>query len=118
MTDYYCDGAGWNGKVSKIAIVNGSNKTIMQVDYHKKFSNNETEYMAVLSACLIAEPGDTIYTDSQLVVNQIHGNWKCNEAYLHEFRDLIRIILEDTKVPLCFVFRNENLAGKLLEKLK
>lgn len=58
-------------------------------------TNNQAEYEAVILALLICWAADLhnpiIYSDSQIVVNQIAGKWKCNEnlaPYLLAVREI------------------------------
>lgn len=111
----YCDGSGWNGRESKWCVVAGGNPHIERYGYER--TNNEMEYGAVLYALNIADEGDVVCTDSQLVVNQVNGKWKCKEPRLQTFRDLAQQKLKDKPdVSLVWIPREESLAGKVLEK--
>jgi ribonuclease HI len=84
--------------------------------YNYECTNNEMEYAAVLWALNIAEDGDIVYTDSQLVVNQVMGKWKVKEQRLAGFCVLAKEKLQSKQVILVWIPREENLAGKVLEK--
>src|SRR3989304_8366617 len=90
MTDIHVDGAGFNSEVSKLCvIVIGTNKRVVST-VSEKWTNNEAEYRAVLQGIVIAEFGDSIWTDSQLVVSQVNGSWRTNEEHLRKLRDEVR----------------------------
>lgn len=111
----YCDGSGWNGQRSRFAVAceNGKNKIITFTDNR---TNNEMEYMAVLYALEhFAGSGDKILTDSQLVVNQVNGNWKVKQAHLFEFCQTAKTALDEKGCALTWIPREENMAGHLLE---
>lgn len=119
MTKFYADGSGWNGECSKFCVVRedekGSEILIKRIS-HSKHTNNEMEYRAVLFAIEHCENGDIIYTDSQLVVNQVHGLWKINYAHLQKFVDEIKAVWKKKPdVEIVWVSREQNLAGKVLE---
>jgi len=117
MTKIYCDGAGFNGKISRYAIVVDSpfvkNIHIVEND----LTSNEMEYIAVAHAMQLAKDGDVIYTDSRLVVKQLNGDWKINFDHLQFWNDeIIEEWKDKPNLKIEWIPRNENLAGKLLEK--
>ena len=92
-------------------------RMIICPDCKKEFvTNNEMEYAAVLWALNKAVDGDIILTDSQLVVNQVAGKWKVKEPRLDTLCKLARLKMEDKDVSLEWIPREENLAGKVLDK--
>lgn len=115
IKEVYADGAGWNGKVSRFAVVGAGREEI--ISFPVPFTNNEMEYKAVLFALRLPTCHDSnIFTDSQLVYNQVHGEWKCNFQRLRYMRNEIRQLLSQKKCHLAWAPREENLAGKLLER--
>ena len=112
---YYCDGAGWNGKVSKYCVCREDGKHwIYRMEYN--YTNNETEYMAVIHALLVfATEGDIVLTDSRLVVEQGNGRWKCKSKNLITYMMKVKQLLKERKCTLDYVHRDDNLAGNLLE---
>ena len=111
---FYCDGSGWNGRESKWCVVHDGKTNIERYDYER--TNNEMEYAAVLWALNKAVCGDIILTDSQLVVNQVAGKWRCKEPRLKGYCDTVWEKVQDKVVELVWIPREENLAGKVLEK--
>lgn len=117
MKEIYVDGSGWNGQVSKACIlVDGQDPEI--ITRHDEKTNNEMEYEALFVALLeLAEDGDIIYTDSQLVANQINKGWKCNHEHLRAYRDkCLEIISEKQGIIIKWIPRDQNKAGKVLER--
>lgn len=94
-------------------------------------TNNEAEYSAILAALQIMsksewfeknnEPCNSIICrlDSQLVVEQINGNYKVKQDHLKVFIADIRKVLTDYKVKIKFKYvpREQNkLADKLVNE--
>lgn len=73
-------------------------------------TNNEAEYEAVLTALLICVMSDfelpVIYSDSQVVVNQVNGVWRCNTDSLLPLLLSIREIQENYHFRLQHVKRD------------
>ena len=111
----YVDGSG--GPKSKYGFfIKDTGKSLCQS--LPGITNNEAEYRAIVAA--LKEIGNTekhitIYSDSQLVVNQIKQEYGINKDHL---RDLAREIWEMlAKLPNCdlvWIPRKENIAGKML----
>jgi len=96
-------------------------ETILYAYLDAPVTNNTGEYRAVGRALDIAwQYGFTdvlILTDSQLVVEQVNGRWKCKYSHLYELRDKIqRKMKQFEHCELRWVSREDNLAGKVLEK--
>ena len=88
--------------------------------YEKKseITNNQAEYMAIISALKKFVDTDdeiTIYSDSKNTVNQLNHEFAINNEKL---RDLAReswlIIGKFSNVSIVWIPRKENLAGKML----
>lgn len=120
MTTHYVDGAGYNGRYSAHAIVTGEEveEVILRVS-HKEYTNNEMEY-AALYHCLnrFAQAGDTIYTDSELIVRQISGEYNIKAQNLIPLYDKCTALLHNKHIEIKWIPRNRNLAGKILEQIK
>ena len=114
---YYCDGGGWNGIHSRWGIVDQNKKLIMyaKVYGHDAVTNNVAEYSAVLNALIIAQDGDIVISDSQLVIYQLQGKYKCKASHLKPLYEAGVKILIDKNIKLKWVPREENFAGKLLD---
>lgn len=87
----------------------------------KDATNNFAEWMALLRALIIIKSSGLsglddiiIYSDSQLIVNQYNDNWKIKKLDLKFVYDEAKALNVNTKVV--WLGREENLAGKYLEK--
>jgi ribonuclease HI len=93
-------------------------KNIVKIFENKGFTNNETEYLAVIEALnFVEENSDVlIFSDSKLVVNQIKMEWHIKEKRLKElFKKVIEIIdKKKLKFDIMWVPRERNKAGKIL----
>lgn len=118
MVEWYCDGAGWNGKYSAYCIVNKETGDYELNPLPLEKTNNEMEYAAVIAAMQKAMQGDIILTDSQLVCNQVRGKWKVKKPHLLPLCITARSLLNEKKLQIIWCSRKENLAGHLLEGLK
>lgn len=108
----YCDG-GTLGNGTKDAKSYGSYKIDEQDVIRLKFgslTNNESEYKT-----LIVLLGDLknqnlknieIFTDSQLLINQISGNWKINKNSLFGYAAEARILLQQCESKLTWISRD------------
>ena len=115
MTRFFVDGSGWNGLVSRACVTDERGKVL---DFHnstKGETNNEMEYHGVWRALLLAQEGDEIVTDSQLVHGQVVKGWKCNQPHLQVRRDACIDMLARKNVSLVWVPREQNVAGKVFE---
>jgi len=116
----YIDGGG--------ALLKGQRwKTIVLFengDYHKGEgpavkTNNEAEYSALIQALLDERAmGSTIYTDSQLLVGHLTKNWKVKAENLKFLVEIAKKLLSLNGAELVWVPREQNKAGKILEKQK
>ena len=88
--------------------------------YEKKseITNNQAEYMAIISALKKFVDTDneiTIYSDSKNTVNQLNHEFAINNEKL---RDLAReswvLIAKFSSISIIWISRKENLAGKML----
>jgi ribonuclease HI len=107
MVYIYTDGASrGNGGKSAAAfiITNGATELTRSARYLGNATNNIAEYMAVYDAleyCLnnnLCRKGTvtTIISDSQLIINQLKGNWKINKPELKQINDDIRTIISES----------------------
>lgn len=118
--DIYCDGlvepvnpGGW-ACWSFVAMNNG--KTLHSdsgcLGQGEGMTNNIAEYESVLRALLWAyknkHTAPRIYSDSQLVVCQVSGKYKCNKPYLAVLRERVRKGLSMTGGTLEWVPRERN----------
>ena len=115
----FADGAGWSGRVSKYCVSSENNPDGYIFITEHEYTNNEMEYRAVLHAFKLANDDDEIYSDSQLVVNQLIKKWKINHVHLRLLNEKIQKVWKSKpKIRLFWISRNKNLAGKILERTK
>jgi len=110
--DVYCD----SSLKASCVVIEGRIPVVSP--YHSAVTNNVGEYQAVLDAIALAlklEAMDVeIFSDSQLVVNQVSGVWQCRKRHLLPLRNAVRKGLKEAKYKLSWVPREKNLAGKIL----
>lgn len=115
---WYVDGSGAKDKESfgKICVLKeGSDPTVMEVQI-RGVTNNTCEYIAMRGALRSCDKGDVIYTDSQLVCEQLTGGWKINFDHLQKLNSECKEIMREKGVKIVWIQREKNLAGKWLEK--
>jgi len=120
MTDYYIDGAGWNGERSAYCVTtrdefNQFNEWNRVYIAEFQMTNNEAEYFALIEALKFARDGDRIFTDSELVVGQVLKGWKINFEHLRRLNVFVKKILSPN-IQIIWIPRESNYAGKLLER--
>jgi Ribonuclease HI len=94
--------------------------------YPERVTTNQGEYLALLHALDLVKDvwADHIYirSDSQLIVNQVSGIWRCRDPKLVPLRDKARTMLGTTGwtdyMTLSWTPREQNLAGIVLEGRK
>ena len=83
-------------------------------------TNNIAEYAAVVEALRwVADQqilGVALYTDSQLVVQQVSGAWACNKPHLQAWRDQVRAALQQCQGTLTWVPREQNTRADQLSR--
>ena len=129
MMIIYCDGCcvptnpggyacwGWiayeNGK-----SVNNNNGC---VGHGNGMTNNIAEYEAVLQALHWTKENHFINcrfrTDSQLVVNQVRGNWRINALHLMPKIEEARRLLKETKSTIEWVPKEQNVSADKLSRI-
>ena len=111
----YIDGGTRN---SNICLVDGDYTV---VKYRSKSpTNNELEYLALLYALGYIRDkykGEKviIYSDSQLMVNQMNGKWRVTTPNLVALHEKCSSMITH-KIKLKWISRKFNLAGHVLEK--
>ena len=115
MGQIFVDGSGFNGERSGYCILFEGGRCIEE-SFTEQNSNNMMEYIAVYEALKRCNSGDEILTDSQLVAKQIDGSWQCNFEHLMAMRDNCRELMNEKSVKITWIPREENLAGRLIER--
>lgn len=77
-------------------------------------TNNQAEYLALLVGLLYsrkyitAEKHIDIYTDSQLLVRQLLGEYRVKNPMLLKLFRQVQIVLNDLNYKICHIFREKN----------
>ena len=107
-------------------VISTSDGTILEKE--KKYigiaTNNEAEYQALLSGLQFVRNHYsectylTIYSDSELMVKQLRGEYKIREPHLMKFADSIKALLKELSMySLIHILRAKNkLADKLVNE--
>lgn len=115
----YADGSGTNGITCSYCVLREDGEVIKHEVFEGlggKATNNEMEYRAVIEALKAAKDGDSVSSDSQLVVYQVLGAYKVKEPHLKPLAEKARKLLESKDIRLQWVKRDNNVAGRYLEK--
>lgn len=102
----YCDGG-----LKEICVVYNDQTIIQKVNG----TNNENEYRAMLLSLSKAKDGDTIYSDSMLIVMQTIGRWKLKAHHLFELHEKAKQLYKSKNVKIEWISRDWNKAGWVLE---
>jgi len=116
----YCDGepAIMEGQYGKIAVVSDEHGTHVLDILSQRVTVNQAEYLGMREALLVANDGDTICSDSQLVVGQLTKGWAVNAQTIKSLFEECKQIYDRKHVTIRWVNRRDNLAGHVLERLK
>ena len=110
----HVDGSGFNGFESKFCVVFENGKSEI-IKFRTNKTNNEMEYESVIYALEKCDNNSIIYTDSQLIINQVRGSWKVKQQHLLPLMLKAHTLLVEKNAKLEYVPRDKNLAGNLLE---
>ena len=114
-TNVYVDGSGGsNGGYGFFVKETGESFYEKQSD----ITNNQAEYMAIISALKKFVDTDlkiTVYSDSKNTVSQLNHEFAINNEKLRELaREAWQLIAKFSNLTITWVPRKENLAGKML----
>ena len=113
MKHIYCDGSGF-GKYCYFCEETQESK-IQEVP-KKGMTHNQIEYLAVISGINAFPKEDlVIYSDSQLVINQLNYEFKIRFDHLKKLAKQAWESTKDRKVVFEWIPRTKNKAGFLLE---
>lgn len=103
-------------RAGRIAVVIGGEKIVEDVG---DVTNNQAEYLALIKALeIVLKRGikkADIYSDSELLVKQIKGEYRVRNPNLKPYYRRVKALLAGLNVKLSWIPRERNLAGKLLE---
>ena len=115
----YCDGGGFNGKTSLVGVyADGRCESWIFSAYRHELTNNEAEYIAMIHALISCTHGDTILSDSLLVVNQLNGSYQVKKETLRHLYDIAKRLLAKKEAKIEYVKREQNKAGIMLEGIR
>ena len=113
----YTDGAS-RGNPGKsgigVVIKDSSQKTIHQIKrYYPRLTNNQAEYQALILALeFICENNikkASFFTDSQLLSNQINGNWKVKHPEIIKLnKDALKLTSKLQEFSISYIPREKN----------
>ena len=115
LTKFYVDGSGWNGKESKACVTNENGRLLELIITNEKRTNNQMEYQALFTALMLAKNGDTIFTDSRLIIGHLTKNWNINAEHLKMIIETCQKLMKMKNINLAWIPRNKNKAGKVFE---
>jgi ribonuclease HI len=113
----YCDGSKAKA-ASQILVTDDTGKILNNTIFKAKdlYTSNMLEYEALLMAVKLAKNNSTIYTDSQLCFEQIHGNYKIKKETLRPYVEDIKELKLQKKITIIWIPRGKNKAGVILEE--
>lgn len=109
----FCDGSGFNGATSRCAAIKQDKSHYILTEFDVKRTNNEMEYMAVINGLILAEQGDEVVTDSQLVAYQLQGKYKLKAEFLIPYYLCALELCKLKRITVQWIPREQNIADKL-----
>jgi ribonuclease HI len=111
----FCDGGSRNGRDAAIGIIVYDDKDNIVVSHREWIgtaSCNVAEYIALYTGLmLLKEQGIkevNIYMDSDLVVQQVNGSWKCKHEHMIKLCSKVKSLLTGFKWTLSWISRSKN----------
>ena len=109
----YVDGSGKSGVY---CYLDSGGKAKIFVE--PPLTNNQAEYRAIIAALQgVSGVKLTIYSDSQLAVRQLSGEYEIRDPKLKILAAKVQQLCQNREVTFRWIPREKNLAGKILEKL-
>ena len=113
----WIDGSGalLRGQKARTCVMFDREKPV--IDEFRRGTVNEMEYLALSKA--LGDPrseNSVIYSDSQLVVNQLTKGWKVDAENLRPLHEECKGLLKSRKATIVWIRREDNEAGKVLDK--
>ena len=75
-------------------------------------TNNESEYEALIAGLDLAKAAGgarvVIHCDSQVITNQINGDYKCKGERMKKYLDQVKARMDDLKAKIIQIPRREN----------
>ena len=83
-------------------------------------TNNESEYEALIAELDVTKAAGAtrvvIYCDSQVITNQINGDYKCKGERMKRYLDQVRARVDDLEAKIVQIPRGENERANHLAK--
>jgi len=109
----YVDGSGREGYYCYL-----TEDKKLRILKEKSLTNNQAEYKAIITALKeISEINLIVYSDSQLAVRQLRGEYQIRDPKLKILASEVRRLCSNRNVLFEWIPRNQNLAGKALDKM-
>lgn len=109
----FTDGSGKTGRYAY--VVDDPKKRKVKIFQKDGITSNEAEFLAVIQA-LEDNPEDDIeiFSDSELMVNQLNQNYAIKEDRLRKLAEEVWSLCEGRNVSFNWIRRENNKAGKVL----
>ena len=90
--------------------------------FNFKVSNNEAKYEALITALKLAKTLQiqhlAVFSDSQLVVNQVNGDFEAREPRMFEYLKVVQSLVCDfADFKISYIPREENVQADVLSKV-
>jgi ribonuclease HI len=109
----FTDGSGKTGKY--IYVIDEPGQRKVKILQKKGITNNEAEFLAVIQALKDNKENKIeIFSDSELMVNQINQNYAIKEDRLRKLAEEVWKLCEGRDVIFTWIPREKNKAGKIL----
>ena len=83
-------------------------------------TNNEVEYEALVAGLDLAKAAEAmsvvIYYDSQVITNQVNGDYKCKGERMKRYLDQVKRRVDDLKAKIIQILKGENEQADCLAK--
>ena len=80
-------------------------------------TNNEAEYEALVAGLNLAKAAGAasvvIYCDSQVVANQVNGDYECKGKRMKRYLDQVRVRVDDLEAKIIQIPRGENVQAEI-----
>ena len=107
----YTDGSGKTGNYVYVI----PEKKIVKLFQKRGITNNEAEYLGVATALKeIRNKNIRLFSDSQLIVNQLNRKYKIKEPRLKTLAEQVWKLCENRNVEFTWIPREKNKAGHIL----
>jgi len=107
----FTDGSGKTGKYVYVI----PEEKIVRLFQKRGLTNNEAEYFGVIEALKQNKDKNIcMYSDSQLIVNQLNKKYKIKEPRLKALAEQVWKLCEGREIKFTWIPRERNPAGKVL----